>query len=272
MYRIVLFSSLLLLQPVNAFAWGHVESLGTEWSQATLTYAVVNRGRLTYCTTVDDNQGFNQKQISSQVNTALRLWLSGSEKYKNIPIYEIGCTQQPDLKVQIGKEIEYPELCGYEVPHVENGRYTSFIKLNTDFLYTENRSDFRVINFASLLPFSNLQDGVMKEVSFTNPMNVSEFAKKFNVSYQTVYLSSYKMLLHELGHAFGLCDTEENLFKLCDPEYKTTDRPPAIMNNADFFYLTPDDKAGIQSLFKRLGSPARSSYTRATRDNAGLSH
>ena len=242
----------LLIQPVLSFAWGHLDFMGNDWAESSLTYTVIHKNRIHYCVQVENEKAFPKKQVSKQVFSALTVWLSGVEDFKKIPIKEVDCNQKADFVIQIEKKTEYPELSGFEVPRYENGHYYSAVKLNSDYVYKEKKSQYKVSNFASLLPIPFLEDRVIHDISFSKPINVTDFSTKYKIDYQTVYLSTYKMLLHETGHAFGLCDTEESLFQFCDSKFKTADRPAAIMNNADFFYLTPDDTAGIRSLFKRL--------------------
>lgn len=239
---------------VPAFGWGHLDFVGGDWGKSTLTYALVNRKAISYCVKSDVPKSFPPKNLSEQVAQALLLWVHASGKYKNAKIKEVSCYANPDLVAQVGPESDFTEMSGYHVPQIENGRFYSLVKLNSEYTYTEDKRRYRVVDFASMIPVSIPPQKVMEEVSERKPMSVGDFSGKYRVHYQRVYLSSYKMLLHEIGHAFGLCDTEDSLSKYCDVKFRTKVHQPAIMKNADFFYLTEDDKAGLAALIKRFES------------------
>ena len=70
-----------------------------------------------------------------------------------------------------------------------------------------------------------------------------------------VYNNSFTFMLHEFGHAFGLCDTYVGSNN-CDPNYSSptdiAEQPPSVMRCDDPIYLYPDDIEGIRQLFKRF--------------------
>lgn len=251
----------LFLSPTTAHAWGHVDFIGTDWRNSTLTYALLSRNMIRYCVDVVHKNRFPPVHISLQVKEAIQVWLSATNSYKNALVLEVPCRQkEADLVVQVGPESEFTEMSGYQVPQLDGNRYYSFVKLNSDYIYTEGKEQFRVIDFAQMIPLIPPQMKVMEEISLRKKMNVGDFSEKYKIHYQKAYLNTYKMLLHEIGHAFGLCDTEEELFQYCDMKFRTQDRPPAVMNQADFFYLTADDKAGLDSLFERFRANSKKSY------------
>lgn len=248
---ITVFTVFAFLSPTTANAWGHLDFIGTDWGKSTLTYALTHRKQIRYCVSISDPRRFPPAHISNQVKQALGVWLHGTG-YSSALVLEVPCKQkEADLEVQIGPEREFTQMSGYQVPQMDGNRYYSLVKLNADYKYMEETKEYRVVDFAQMIPMRTLSSKVMDEVSLKTKMNVGDFSSKYNVHYQRAYLNTYKMLLHEIGHSFGLCDTEETLFKFCDTKFKTQDRPPAIMNQADVFYLTKDDKAGIESLFER---------------------
>lgn len=246
------FSVFSFIFSAYAFSWGHLDFLNNDWAQSSLTYTVVHKQRIHYCVEVENENRFPPKQISKEVKMALEVWLTGADLHSKTLIREVPCIEHPDLVVQIAKETEFPELSGYQVPRYEAERYYSNIRLNSEYSYAEHSGRYKVSTFASFFPIPQNEERIIREISLQKPLDLKEFSSKYNVNYQSVYLSTYKMLLHEVGHAFGLCDTEESLFRYCDTRHRSHNRPPAIMNNADFFYLTPDDKMGIRAVFKRF--------------------
>lgn len=247
-----LLSIVLLLSSVLAFGWGHLDFVGGDWGQSTLTYALVNRGKIKYCVHSDEPKRFPEANISQQTRAALSVWIKAAGKYSRTSIEAVDCKDgQPDLMVQVGPESDFTEMSGYHVPQMDGERFYSLVKLNSEYTYIEEKHRYQVVDFAQMLPAALSPSKVIDEISQEKPMTVGDFSGHFKVHYQKAYLSSYKMLLHEIGHAFGLCDTENNLFKYCDVKYRTGTRPPAVMNQADFFYLTPDDKAGLAALIQR---------------------
>lgn len=84
-------------------------------------------------------------------------------------------------------------------------------------------------------------------------MTVQTFATSRNLDYVSVFWSTYRALIHELGHSFGLCDTYIATMKdRCDPNFSSVDQPSSVMKDSNYFYLTDDDKEGIQRLFLRF--------------------
>ena len=91
-------------------------------------------------------------------------------------------------------------------------------------------------------------------------MTVGEFSAWAFMPYGVAYNSTYPLLIHELGHSFGLCDTYENSPEMavsnCSDVHASAssaaDQPFSIMQSWRVFYLTPDDRDGIVALFQRF--------------------
>ncbi len=81
-----------------------------------------------------------------------------------------------------------------------------------------------------------------------------------------VFHSTLHLFLHEVGHAFGLCDTLPHLLRdqvnqTCDPVWQTEVFKNTLMSDSFFLSLTSDDREGITKLFESFrplrGQPQR---------------
>lgn len=64
---------------------------------------------------------------------------------------------------------------------------------------------------------------------------------------ETGWYGSDTVILHELGHAFGLLDTYEGRGGKCKPN-----QPKSVMCTANFSEPQSDDEQGIQALYRRV--------------------
>ena len=102
----------------------------------------------------------------------------------------------------------------------------------------------------------NLQE-FLRDISILNLTTTGELSERLKLDSTLVYLATYSTILHELGHTFGLCDLNQISINVnCDPLHLSVNlkdiQPKAKMNDANYFYLTEDDKEGIKSLFHRF--------------------
>jgi hypothetical protein len=70
-------------------------------------------------------------------------------------------------------------------------------------------------------------------------LTLAEVSATRNIDWSAVYCSTYKMLIHEFGHSFGLYDgyiakTIESYYT----KFSSRDQPPSIMRDAKCFFIT----------------------------------
>ncbi len=253
---------LLVAKFESAYAWGHLNDSNGRRHDLRLINKVIKNHKIIYCIEVKDSS-FNYKSIETQLKMALSIWLTPLQDVgvHNITISSSNCVEKKfDLKIEIGSESIHQNVSAYETVGFDDQHAYSLIKINTDYVYKDMQRNktYEPIDFKTLVPKEKNIFEFLQDISIINLRKVDELARILNLDHPSLYFSSYKTILHELGHSFGLCDLNgiSSNDNLCDPLYMATHpdkiQPQAIMNDANYFYLTDDDKEGIKSLYIRF--------------------
>jgi len=246
-----IFSS-LIISSLNCFAWGLLNNLRNEdIRRSTLYFKALNNKRIRYCVDIADRSAFKPKLIDVELRTALGIWL---EAFELSPILEkVSCSNPMDLVVEIGPEVRYKNVGSYHAALIRKEHLTRYIKLNTDMEHTYDGKTSKIVDFASFYPAQTDLKSNLKGVS-ENRESVISLSAKISEPPIVVYWSTYRILIHELGHAFGLCDTKENetAFAECDKAWKSEIQPPSVMRETSYFYLLPDDVKGVNMVKQYL--------------------
>lgn len=273
-------TTLILLTPVivviccinakTANAWGHLKHLESEFGQATLSYAAVNRHQINYCIEVDarNEQEFSEQSISEQTEMALALWLKVVSSVLNhiVAVHRVDCTSSNlDLEINLAPRALFDGsdlLCEGATRYLLRGA-KPHVLIQIDTYYKFNASD-------TIHNFKQIVDNIgPTRVSLHEAMETANSLKQqagdigieANVNDDVVASSTYPVLLHEIGHGFGLCDTDndsdidhERFVQTCDMAYVSSKemQPESIMKRLNFFYLTDDDQQGVTEVVKRF--------------------
>lgn len=257
------FLLLTFLSTQTAGAWGHSSDLNQAWKAAHLIFPALEQQEIRYCIQNEAPERFSTTQLDLELNTALNVWLAPLSLRlggRSVRVRLIPCSS-PDLnlKVTVGPESEYPELGAYQIPVIEETRIYSLVKLNSEFIYERENKTYQIVPLSSFLPSDAHLRDTLEKISFSHPETVENFAQKVGFPYRAVFWSSYRVLVHELGHSFGLCDTYEPQFDRCAPDFRSSaspeGQPESVMKTSDFFYLTEDDLAGLEALLERYRKP-----------------
>jgi hypothetical protein len=253
----------------RASAWGFMSDINRPVGVNHLVHKVRRNHEIRFCLLNEDPNEFQDWSIAEQIRKALELWkkafidLSG-----DFSVTQLDCRNPNiDLKIHIHRADQiYLGLPARATMHHRGALAFAYIELNTAFEITSSDGlRYRVWDFGSL--FSGQRQALiaaMESISFSNPRSVFTYVLDGNrrmgnlplTSYpQKLHLSSYAQIIHELGHAFGLCDTYQNGYETCDPHFLTaptaSGQPDSVMKSAnDYFYLTRDDVNGIRALFE----------------------
>ncbi len=245
---------LILVVSNNAFAWGHLKELKTPTAHQYLVFAALDWNEIRYCFEIDRSVRplFDESSVSLQLESSFRAWLApvrAQGLVGNVKFTRTACSDSRlNLRVEIGPERDYPALGAY---HVERPGY-SLIKLNTDF---RRRNNSRILDFKSLMELGTSVQLVelLERLELSVGYSVQDFAEEARVDYVSMFWSTYRVLLHETGHAFGLCDTAKaSVAQHCDPNFLTPVHEGSVMSDSNFLSLTQDDEAGILRLFRRF--------------------
>lgn len=250
MKQLFAFLFLLTFIPTTAFSWAHMVTLRQRDGLESNLYLIArDKGVITYTLDIRSTD-FSRDSIKLQTEKALTLWLNGLGVRAQLK--EVAATARDfDLKIDIGSQTEEPQLRGYNISEEENGRFRSFIHINSEFVDLSEGQYYHMTDTKNLL--GDKLPSFLDEVSFTQGLSVLDAGRTYGINWLALWDSSYRILVHEIGHSFGLADTyEENLDFNGDPEFRSKEQPSSVMKDSLYFYLTKDDLEGLQALKKRL--------------------
>lgn len=256
-FRSALVSLLLAIAP-NAFGWGVLQQLGQEDGHVFLVHKVLDAQRIRYCMDLQDRR-FHHRSMALQTEASIKLWMAPLKSMKvRMPVLEeVSCSSQNvDLRVWVG------EVTGHYKPYgafmtIEGAtppaRHVQ-ITINTGWYHEADpqrlfphrdfgeRTRFELQNLTRLIG-SFQKSGIRR---------VDDLSRKWGENPMIAIMESYPILIHEMGHAFGLCDTYKGPHPNCDPARSYGGaHSDSVMMSSLYFHLLPDDIAGIRTLFRQ---------------------
>ncbi len=259
----------------QASAWGLQKELGPTWKDSYLISKVFEKHSIDFCLDIADPQQFSPQNLEIEVKAALKVWLAALQPVDGSPVSLslVDCSDANyDLKVEVGPELAYPKLGGYFLQRKDHNPEHSYslIKIPTTYFYVSSTGTrYATVDFAMWYPQSSShssQPGApfetfLEELSLKEKLTVWDFAETNHLDYISVFRSTYRLLIHELGHAFGLCDTYESQFEIeCDHQHRSTqtssEQPDSVMKSSNYFYLTADDIQGASEAYRRASELA----------------
>ncbi len=283
----ILAACICSLTGARAMAWGELHLLSTKWRQAFLEYPAIKYHRINFCIELNlptDRNGneinrghFSVKSISEQTKMALTLWLNAADghglnghvKIRRLPF----CAGfNVNLKIIIGPSDRWWAITNYE--HNEFGYHAqTYINTNSvhSFQWNSELMQIPTYDFQYLvhkyLPGMTLP--VAMDYAYAKKMDLYAFGSWANAPAPIFGYSSYPTLIHEMGHAFGLCDTGGYPSAYdCDPKHVSVpsplEQPVSVMNDGEdeYFYLKSDDIAGVRDAFSRYSWLTKSANKR----------
>jgi len=242
----------------SAYAWGHIDIFNNpNWAPSHIVFPAIQNKEIKYCLSVEPSQlkNFPMKSMKLQIESALKAWLVPVQQagfIGDVKITRVKCALDTfDLKVAIGPELEYPNLAAFQIERkTEQGRNYSFVRIDTNF----QDEGIKFIDSFKLLKLEEITDlkGMLAAFEVLRDEEALAFAEANGVDYDQLFWSTQRVLLHEIGHAYGLCDTIPTQRKNCDPDYLTEQDKGSVMSDSSYVTLTKDDEDGIISLFKRF--------------------
>lgn len=260
---------LSIIFSTHSFAYGHLMRLNEEKvTDAYLIHKIVTGMDINFCVKTGV-PSFNKNKISLETSMSINLWLNAAEPLleeygiKRSMVNEVECTVKTvdgrsifnpivDLEIEVTNGSFYPGAAAYCRQLLENGKsaYFSYIRIVSDSIKWNDI--FKLVGIDNLS--DNEKEKFLQYISVDYPLTVSNFASKYNLPSKDVYWTTYKTLIHEIGHTLGLVDTyNPNFERQSDPNYRTEgEQESSVMKDMNYFYLTNDDIEGIHSLVRRF--------------------
>jgi hypothetical protein len=240
-----------------AFAWGHIIYFNDpDLAAVHLVFPALKSHRISYCLAIDSAVAnrFEETSIEAQINSVIQIWLRPVQDHGligRVQILRTPCSENTfDLKIAIGPELKYPSLGSYQLESLEKDHKFTLIKINSNFQW----DSVSVVDFKALVGPSKFTS-VLSRLQQTDAVSPDQFGMDNGLDYYTLFWSTQRILLHEMGHSFGLCDTIPSQVSLhCDPNHLTQQFKLSVMSDSNFLSLTNDDIDGIVSVFNRFAS------------------
>ncbi len=247
----------------NAMAWGILANSVDPKSisgGASLTHTILTKRQIRYCVDNYDPKDYDTASISMQVEAALSLWLTAANyRLGDVPIIKAPCGVDPsDLRIVILPNDPYSGHHGaaeFVRPYGQVYHPQIDFDSNFQFVSTNGTKAFS-FDFKDLLDdlgkaLGRVNFGLVQAiryVSFENHLTSADIAQLLDTAPDVIAATTYGALIHEMGHAFGLCDTYGgNNCELGTPPPE--DQPDSAMKGDGNFFLSADDIAGIRWLF-----------------------
>lgn len=257
----------------EASAWGlHKAFVEPTYRDTYLVQPMLEGRSIRYCLEIEDENRIRPSSLDQQVRHALgiyqRVLTQGLSGPKSNFEWVDCASAQLELKVRIAATESSTNL-GEALPVVERrGRRYYQITLNPtprSSPYPAGLNDtlaifgFRFERFRQSL-------GRVGDLISTDP---SAFAIRHRVSLGQVQASTWPLIMHELGHAFALCDTysAETFAQQAHPEHQHNLAPlpriVGIMGGAGYLNLGHDDVEGLKAARRLIlgASPSAPSAT-----------
>ncbi len=256
----------------RANAWGMLRALNTKFMKSYLAYSIYKYHRINYCLDIESGSAghFHKRTLDTEVKWALGQWLEVVRQYTGpVPLNSVQCAS-PNLNIMVyvGPSTRDDFDPSYNDAHIHDlDEYFVKIVLNSDFRYRYDGSIYPVYDFAyvvrQFLNSGNFSLSFFLKEMYANKYSFDEIAAWVAPQWGAdgkaiLYYTSAHLLLHELGHSFGLCDTYD-VTQNCDPNFSShwNNEPPSVMGMANYLYLSPDDIEGIRALFQRFAPISR---------------
>lgn len=289
LHAIVFSLNVLLLSP--AYGWGHLKT--TSWGLDRTNLFLVNRilkdKKIFFAVENDVPNEFSSANLATEVRQAIQTWLSvvperfwtGLEiiqvdnldprvqvRYlvtdneqrlsRSFSIYKKGIFAK--WKGEIYSDVS--DMLGFATFETNDSQnYFFTLVYNTRLEDTHSLADF--------LPPGQSYSEFLEKISLREKLTTSQVSKMLGVHPEQQ--NSYMVVLHELGHAFGLADTYESTIGYMDPEFRSHPKKKeiwqvgkkGIMNylpkGLRQYYPSQDDSRGVNRLFTRFIATAKRS-------------
>jgi len=234
--------------PSLCFAWGHWKGVDSKkWGYAYLAYRAIDQGKIRFCVENRHPEYYSTRSLTAQIQIALTMWVKAGTEHP-VLVEEVKCSSnQGDLIVDIGPQEKWDFKTNAISTLVRrDSQYKALIKIHTryfdatplDFLELMDRDFEKMVQV-----LMNSQSSALTSERLTEMTGLRSFA---------FHNSTFRILLHEVGHSFALCDTyRSSETPDCDPNFTALTQVPGVMGEYNFYHLNNDDIESIRRMFER---------------------
>ncbi len=240
--------------------WGHFKDLDLSIDGSIYLFGLSSQDQLHACIATPLPKGVDANWLKAEIYAAVNLWAMTIGRA--IPLVFDECKQKPTLRIRFAAAPVRGEFIGYTI--FEGGERQIFLNPDYDWedlgttlgfgSLPEYKSASWEARAAFVLPI--LDQGLYPSIKLAKPGPSGKLLQP-----------TFATLLHELGHAFGLCDLYKDASAALDFNGNCSTAHRASKLNADEimgagtrpgtarFRLGAEDKIGLKELAKRPGFP-----------------
>jgi len=256
---LILFTSFWSMQ---VLAYGHL--IGVNYKQYRKNFLISNlvlNQDIYFCIDNHYPDDFSNKSLELQTRKALEFWIKPlKEKYNlQTKVLKTICSDKKlDIMIKIAIHNSYNHAF-FRILDLENHSRKDYGVIQFNYPKKVGIRNFDFLKWSQVSP--------KKWEKFLNNLNDQQLGHQYildntqwfpEVDHYSFKGNTWSTMIHEVGHAFGLCDlymgSNKKFYKgreNCDENHFTGHTKGAVMNNTKSFYLTQDDIDGVFSLYER---------------------
>ena len=251
------------LFPSNAYCWGHLLSISQGLAAATLTSASLKRHTINFCvSSAPEGAPIDPVSIEKQVRLIITMWLQPALEIigSDVLINHVSCDDKRlNLKIKIGAD-NRSEKAASTYAKMDGAHQYEEILIRTNYRTLVLGQSYPIADFAWIVKRFNASTGnnysEQQFLGYAEQHRLDAFGvgREARVNGLVSFNSSFNILLHEMGHAFGLCDMyQPALSESCDMNHVSNpiNESDSVMREGGQMHLEQDDRDGVKSLFVR---------------------
>jgi hypothetical protein len=247
----------------NAYCWGHLLSISQGLAAATLTSATLKSHTINFCVwTAAQGAVIDPASIETQARLVIKMWLQPARAYigADVTINRVSCDDKGlNLKITLGTDNRLDKAATTYSRSDGHHQYEEIV-IRLNYRTVVLHQSYPIVDFGWIVKRFNPHTGhsynLTELIDYAAQHRLSSFdvARLARVNGLVSFNSSFNILLHEMGHAFGLCDMyQPAMSESCDMNHVSNpiNVSDSVMREGGQLNLEQDDRDGVSSLFMR---------------------